>query len=294
MRRNLRYSAVFLAALSVCLITGCSGTEVKNRLVSRIAGDDKQSENDAEPSPTPTPLPTATPVPATPTPVPTSTPAPRRIGTKTPQSKYLYLTNGLVEPLRELYFRGSGGEDWGKNMIPVESTVKVSEKVQLCYPPSDTSDGSYDLKVVDKKGNAYAVYGINTEDFEECTIRFEEDKAFLSYISKTSGEEERAESSETLAQNYETSRSSGSGSSSHEGDYNYGYYDDYGNWVEYDYSDYSSYSDNSGSSYDSSQGYYDDYGNWVSYYDSSGSYDYYDYSEQSGYYDDYGNFISYY
>ena len=37
-----------------------------------------------------------------------------------------------------------------------------------------------------------------------------------------------------------------------------------------------------------------DYGNWVSYYDSSGSYDYYDYSEQSGYYDDYGNFISYY
>ena len=299
MKKYIKVFAVSAAAALACSMAGCSGTEIKDELVSRIEGE-TQEEQPAVTS-TPTPAPTATPIPATATPVPTSTPAPRRIGTKTPQSKYVYLTNGLTEALREVYLRGSGEEDWGKNMIPVESTVKASEKVQMCYTPSDTGGGLYDLKVVDKKGNSYAIYEINVGDFEEGTVRVENDSAYLSYISLSTGDETRAEYSETLAQNYDVSGSS----DNHEGDYNYGYYDDYGNWVAYDYSSSSSSSSNSTVG-DYNYGYYDDYGNWVSYYDNSGSTDYsssdttdytgvdYGTGVALGEYDENGNWISYY
>ncbi|MBP3901446.1 MAG: hypothetical protein J6D53_08370 [Blautia sp.] len=299
MKKYIRFFAVPAAAVLVCSLAGCSGTEIKDELVSRIEGE-TQEEQPAVTA-TPTPAPTATPIPPTATPVPTSTPAPRRIGTKTPQSKYVYLTNGLPEALREVYLRGSGDGDWGKNMIPVESTVKASEKVQMCYTPSDTGGGFYDLKVVDKKGNSYAIYEINIGDFEEGTVRVEGDSAYLSYISLSTGDETRAEYSETLAQNYDTDGSS----DNHEGDYNYGYYDDYGNWVTYDYTNSSSGSTSSSSTVgDYNYGYYDDYGNWVEY-DYSGSSsggmgtgtvisDSHEGDYNYGYYDDYGNWVSYY
>ena len=298
MKKYLRVFAVPAAVVLVCSLAGCSGTQIKDELVSRIEGE-SQEEQPAVTS-TPTPAPTATPIPATATPVPTSTPAPRRIGTKTPQSKYVYLTNGLAEALREVYLRGSGDEDWGKNMIPVESTVKASEKVQMCYTPSDIGGGFYDLKVVDKKGNSYAIYEINIGDFEEGTVRVEDDSAYLSYISLSTGDETRAEYSETLAQNYDN----GGSSDSHEGDYNYGYYDDYGNWVAYDYSGSSSSSGGDSHEGDYNYGYYDDYGNWVAY-DYSGSSssgmgtgtvlsDSHEGDYNYGYYDDYGNWVSYY
>ena len=246
---------------AVCLMSGCSADDVKDRIVSKI--DNDQQEQAPEATPTPTPVPTATPV-------PTSTPAPRRIGTKTPQSNYVYITNGLPEALREFYLRGSDTEDWGKNLIPVESTVKAAEKVQMCYTPSTTSGGLYDIKVVDKKGNTYAIYEVNLGDFEDGTIRLEDGEVYLSYISLTTGDETRADYSSTLAEDYEGSTGSYSYQDDHEGDYDYGYYDDYGNWITYDFSNYS-----------------DD-----TYYDNS--YDYNDYSDDYGYYDDYGNYITYY
>ena len=68
----------------------------------------------------------ATEVPVTVTPVPTSTPAPKVIGVKTSQAKYIYMTNGLQDDLREIYLMTSGGDDWGKNLIPAEASVKAS------------------------------------------------------------------------------------------------------------------------------------------------------------------------
>ena len=288
MRKTKRYLAVFMAALAACVVTGCSGSEIKDRLVSKIEGESQEPETD--PTPTVPPEPTATPIPPTPTPVPTSTPAPRRIGTKTPQSKYVYLNNGFAEALREVYLRGSGEGDWGKNLLPVESTVKPAEKVQMCYTPSNTSGGLYDLKLVDKKGNSYAIYEVNLSDFEDGTIALENDVAVLTYISLTTGDETRAEYSEILDRDYSSPGSgSGSGSSDHEGDYNYGYYDDYGNWITYDYS-----SSSGSSSGDSGYDYYDDYDSYSSYDYSDNSYDSYVGDSNYGYYDDYGNWISYY
>ena len=85
--------------------------------------------------PTPTPAPTATPtaVPPTVTPAPTATPAPRVIGVKTSQSKFIYLTNSLGTNLREIHLRVSGTEEWGNNLIPVESIVQNGEQVQMYY-----------------------------------------------------------------------------------------------------------------------------------------------------------------
>ena len=270
MNKYKKIISVLGITAAACLFAGCSTDDFKDRIVSKIENEDQGGETDV--TPTPTPAPTATPIP-TATPVPTSTPAPRRIGTKTPQSKYVYISNGLSEALREVYMCSTNTEDWGKNMIPVESTIKAGEKVQLCYTPSN-SDGIYDLKIVDKKGNTYAIYGINFNDFEDATLRLEDGEVNLSYISLTTREETKADYSSTLAQSYD-----GPGRSSsrdeHEGDYDYGYYDDNGNWVSYDSYDYS-YDYNDYSSYD-----YNDY-----------SYDNNDYSDYG--YGGYNDYVTYY
>ena len=105
-----------------------------------------------EVTPTQAATPTPTEVPVTVTPVPTSTPAPKVIGVKTSQAKYIYLTNSLQNDIREIYLMTSGGEDWGKNLIPSESSVKAAEQVQMYYTPDSARDAIYDMKIVDGDG----------------------------------------------------------------------------------------------------------------------------------------------
>ena len=81
-----------------------------------------------EVTPTPAATPTPTEVPVTVTPVPTSTPAPKVIGVKTSQAKYIYMTNKLEDDIREIYLMTSGGDDWGKNLITSEYSVKAAEQ----------------------------------------------------------------------------------------------------------------------------------------------------------------------
>ena len=64
------------------------------------------------------------------------------IGVKTSQAKYIYMTNKLEDDIREIYLMTSGGDDWGKNLIPAEASVKASEQVQMFYTPDDTAVSS--------------------------------------------------------------------------------------------------------------------------------------------------------
>lgn len=134
-----------------------------------------------EVTPTPAATPTPTEVPVTVTPVPTSTPAPKVIGVKTSQAKYIYMTNKLEDDIREIYLMTSGGDDWGKNLIPAEASVKASEQVQMFYTPDDTAVSSdstdestdtttttvYDMKIVTAKGDVYQIYSIDLSDMEK-------------------------------------------------------------------------------------------------------------------------------
>ena len=135
---------------------------------------------------TPTPAPTATPTvaPPTATPAPTSTPAPRVIGVKTTQSKFIYLTNSTGSVLREIYVKTNGSEDWGKNMVSAEASVKTAEQVQMFYTPADSKEeASYDMKVVTADGASYEMYSLELEDMEKATLATEGDAAFLKYMS---------------------------------------------------------------------------------------------------------------
>ncbi|MBU5481084.1 hypothetical protein [Blautia sp. MSJ-19] len=243
------------------------------------------SKSAAEVTPTPIATPTPTEVPATVTPVPTSTPAPKVIGVKTSQAKYIYLTNGLQDDLREIYLMTSGGTDWGKNLIPSESSVKASEQVQMFYTPettaSDSSDESeesasttvYDLKIVTSKGEAYEIYSVDLSDMEKASLAYDEESstAYLRYTSladksekDTKGNSQQtasdvsssSDSSDTSSYSYDDSSSDSSyddGSSSDDSSYDNSYDDS-----NYDdgSSDDSSYDD--GSSDDGDDGSYDD------------------------------------
>lgn len=241
-----------------------------------------------EVTPTPAATPTPTEVPVTVTPVPTSTPAPKVIGVKTSQAKYIYLTNSLQNDIREIYLMTSGGEDWGKNLIPSESSVKAAEQVQMYYTAdsssasdsseestdstTDTSGASalYDMKIVTASGDAYQIYSVNLGDMEKASLAYDEESsvAYLRYMSlsekkekdtkensqQTSSSDDSSEDTSyddsSYDDSYDDSSYDSSDDSSDDGSYDDGSYDD-SNYDDGSYDD-SSYDDGSsdGSSYD--------------------------------------------
>ena len=270
-------------------------------MVLTMAGCGKKQDSVVEATPTPEATAAPTAVPITVTPVPTSTPAPKVIGVKTTDAKFVYLTNSLSSDLREIYLMTSGGEDWGKNLIPSESSVKGAEQVQMYYTPStestdseDTSEDStedtsststelYDMKIVTSDGNTYEIYSIDLGDMEKASLTMDTDSetAYLRYMSLSEKKEKdtRDNSQQTSSSDDESSDDSSYDDSS----YDDSGYDDSSD----DGSDDGSYDDSSddGSDDGSYDGSYDD-GNYDdgSYDDGSddGSYDDSGYIEDSG------------
>lgn len=286
-------------------------------MVLTMAGCGKKQDSVVEATPTPEATAAPTEVPVTVTPVPTSTPAPKVIGVKTTDAKFVYLTNSLSSDLREIYLMTSGGEDWGKNLIPSESSVKGAEQVQMYYTPStdasaestdseDTSEDStedtsststelYDMKIVTSDGNTYEIYSIDLGDMEKASLTMDTDSetAYLRYMSLSEKKEKdtRDNSQQTSSDDESSDDSSSDDSSYDDSSYDDSSYDD----SSYDDSSYddSSYDDSSydDSSYDDDSyddGSYDD-GNYDdSDYDDSGDYDDGSYDD-SGYIDDNGD-----
>ena len=270
-------------------------------MVLTMAGCGKKQDSVVEATPTPEATAAPTAVPITVTPVPTSTPAPKVIGVKTTDAKFVYLTNSLSSDLREIYLMTSGGEDWGKNLIPSESSVKGAEQVQMYYTPStestdseDTSEDStedtsststelYDMKIVTSDGNTYEIYSIDLGDMEKASLTMDTDleTAYLRYMSLSEKKEKdtRDNSQQTSSSDDESSDDSSYDDSS----YDDSGYDDSSD----DGSDDGSYDDGSDDgSYDGS---YDD-GNYDDGSYDDGSYDdgSYDDGSDDGSYDDSG------
>ena len=268
-------------------------------MVLTMAGCGKKQDSVVEATPTPEATAAPTAVPVTVTPVPTSTPAPKVIGVKTTDAKFVYLTNSLSSDLREIYLMTSGGEDWGKNLIPSESSVKGAEQVQMYYTPStestdseDTSEDStedtsststelYDMKIVTSDGNTYEIYSIDLGDMEKASLTMDTDSetAYLRYMSLSEKKEKdtRDNSQQTSSSDDESSDDSSYDDSSYD-DSGYDESSDDGSYDDSGYDD-SSYDGSDDGSYD--DGSYDD----GSYDDGSddGSYD------DSGYVDDSGD-----
>lgn len=245
-------------------------------------GADKKAEEVV-----PTVAPTATPTipPVTATPAPTSTPAPRKIGEKTSQSKFVYLTNSLKTDVRELYLMVSGSEDWGDNLIPREFSVKASDQVQMFYTPESVqasaeeedseetgapSGALYDMKLVTADGNTYEIYSIELSDMEKASLTLDEETstAYLRYMSLSEKKEK-----DTKENSQQT-----------------GYGDDYDSEDD-SYSDDGSYDDGSYDDGNSDDGYYDDGSSDDGNYDDGGSDDgnYDDGGSDDGNYDDGGS-----
>ena len=219
-------------------------------------GSDKKPEEVV-----PTVAPTATPTipPVTATPAPTSTPAPRKIGEKTSQSKFVYLTNNLKTDVRELYLMVSGSEDWGDNLIPREFSVKASDQVQMFYTPESVqasaeeedseetgtpSGALYDMKLVTADGNTYEIYSIELSDMEKASLTLDEETstAYLRYMSLSEKKEKdtKENSQQTgYGDDYDSDDESYDDSYSDDGNYDDGSSDD-GNYDDGNYDDGSS------------------------------------------------------
>ena len=209
------------------------------------------------------------------------------IGVKTSQAKYIYMTNKLEDDIREIYLMTSGGDDWGKNLIPSESSVKGAEQVQMYYTPESATDAIYDMKIVDGDGNAYEIYSAELGDMEKAKILIDSGEAYLTYTSLADkSEKDTKGNSQQTASSDESDDSDtetySSDDSSDDSSYDSGSSDSssYDNSSD-DSSDDSSYdsssSDNSGyddgSSYDDSDDYDDGSDDYVDEGNDSDSYD---------------------
>lgn len=182
----MKHKTLLLGMAAVVLALGFSGCGKEALKASDVAVT-------PQPSAVPTVAATATP---TPTPAPTATPAPRLIGVKTDTAKKVLLTNNTNKEIREFYLKASDDEDWGKNLVPAESSIKVSEQVQMYYTPvsggsaENSSDGTektaksvFDIRLADGDGNTWEIYGAELSDMEKATIRIQEEDAYLTYMS---------------------------------------------------------------------------------------------------------------
>lgn len=250
-----------------------------------MAGCGKSSKETAEVTPTPVPTAAPTAAPATSTPLPTSTPAPKLIGVKTSTAKFVYLTNSTKGEIREIYLRAAGGEEWGKNLVPAEATIKDAEQVQMYYTPDSARDAIYDMKIVDGNGNAYEIYSVQLSDMEKAKLMIDNGEAYLTYTSLSDKSEkstignvetDSSDSADSTDASDLTDSSSGiTDTSSDNSDGSYDNSDD----GSYDNSDDGSYDNSDDGSYDNSS----DDGNYDS---SDDSGDYVDDSSNSGSGDD--------
>lgn len=257
----MRKSSCWMLAVCVSGMLGISGCGIGNMDLGKELIHEATPTPEPETTPVPEPSETAAPLPtpaASPAPVSTATPTPWRIGTKTSQSSFVYLTNSTNEKIRQVYLMSYGGSDWGKNLVPSESAIRASEQVQLCYTPIASENGqtvaSYSLKFVTQSGNVYQLDDVPLQDMQQAVLHVENEAIVLHYSSL--GEK----TEKTI---------NGSGA-------------DFASWDSQntDYED--SYDD---SYYDDS--YYDDSYDDDTYYDDSyeDQYDDYDYSDES-YYDE--------
>ena len=98
--------------------------------------------------------------------------------------KFLKRHSGSTKgEIREIYLRAAGGTEWGKNLIPAESTIKDAEQVQMYYTPDSATDAIYDMKVVDGDGNAYEIYSAELGDMEKAKLMIQDGSAYLTYMS---------------------------------------------------------------------------------------------------------------
>ena len=184
----MKQKTLLMGMAAAVLVLGLSGCGKETQRASDVAVTPQITA-------VPTVAATATP---TPTPAPTATPAPRLIGVKTDTAKKVLLTNNTNKEIREFYLKASYDEDWGKNLVPAESSIKASEQVQMYYTPvsggstEDSSDGTektktaksvFDIRLADGDGNTWEIYGAELSDMEKATIRIQEEDAYLTYMS---------------------------------------------------------------------------------------------------------------
>ncbi|MBQ1310364.1 MAG: hypothetical protein IIY55_00840 [Blautia sp.] len=264
--------------VSALFLSGCDGSSLNLPMKDKKAP--KASELvepalDAEP-------PAPTQVPVTVTPKPTSTPAPRMLGLKTIQSKYIFLTNSTGTALREVYLKYWDEYEWGNNLVRNEATVRPSETVQMFFDKPSSDDVLYDMKFVDKSGNAYAIYNVPLTDMNSAMFHVREGTAYLSYMSLSEQKEVHTDGSETLATDYGSDTYSDDTSGN-------GYYDANGYWV----TEYSEDTYGNGQTGDTDNGYYDIAGNFIPHGNSGNPYDDYMGDPRYGYWDNEGIWVMY-
>lgn len=166
--------------ITVCLLAGMAALSLAG--CGSLTASTVSSVTPTPAAPTATSTPTLAP---TSTPVPTPTAAPKIIGKKTSGAKSVYISNNTDKLFRKVYVRQSGYEDWGNNLIPSESSIRASEKIQMYYTPGEGDNVTYDLKWTDSSGNSYEMYSVQLSDMESASLRMDTEQgiAYLTYMS---------------------------------------------------------------------------------------------------------------
>ncbi|MBR2527413.1 MAG: hypothetical protein IKE58_02935 [Blautia sp.] len=129
-----------------------------------------------EPTPTPIPAPTAFPVQNVSAPVMI-----RVFGSKSDSSGSFLLTNHSRSPIREIYLSSADKGQWGRNLLPRETSIREGEQVQIYYPASD-SENLYDIRITDGNGSWHEIYSVNLPSIPSASLERNENwEYYFSY-----------------------------------------------------------------------------------------------------------------
>ena len=179
-----------IALGALCLMSMSSGcTDIRESLIieKKPAATPAATPSPA-PAPTAEPVATATPTPSpTPVPSPTPTPAPRKIGDKDTAAGSFIVVNNTGKRFRILQIRPESSQDWGRNLIPADSSIQPNTSFALYYP---TSDSYQQVRLVDTERVEYIMYTQPLTDMENASLLLDgAGDPYFAYTSRSGGGE---------------------------------------------------------------------------------------------------------
>ena len=208
----VRIRAVGLLLGGLLSLTALSGCKLKIDMPELIK---------ATPTPAPTAPPTATPLPATATPTTSPTPAPRMLGSRTGSAGRVQFNNATGMRFRQVYLQAQGGEGWGRNLLPTESSIHVNENFMLNYPQA--GGGVFNFLFRDEQGNSYELDAIPVTDMSLATLQYDRAQGDVYLIYQSLSEQVQKDTRATSSHQGEREEDE---DEEYDEDEDYDYYDD--------------------------------------------------------------------
>ena len=95
------------------------------------------------------------------------------------------MTNETAQRLREIHLQLQDSDEWSRNLIPSDSSIRGGERFRLYYPAAGEGYSNvWNMQVRTDDSSLYSIYTVNFTDMESANLLRDSDGAlYLTYMS---------------------------------------------------------------------------------------------------------------